>query len=160
MTIAIYAGTFDPITYGHLSVIHEAVKLFAHVRVLVAVHPTKEPMFSLEERVALAHELVGPMPTVTVDGTDGYVVRYAQRVGATVLVRGLRGAADAAYETDLAQQNRELAPQIMTVMLASDPRLSGVSSSELKRRAEAGEPIEDFAPPNVAAALTARMPAR
>ena len=157
MTIAIYAGTFDPITLGHLSVIQESVKLFAHTRVLVAVNPKKKTMFTLEERIALAHELVGPMPTVTVDGTEGYVVHYARRIGATVLVRGLRGAADAAYETDLAQQNREIAPEIMTVMLASDPALSQVSSSELKRRAKAGQPIGEFAPPNVAAALLDRL---
>lgn len=157
MTIAIYAGTFDPITLGHLSVIQESVKLFAHTRVLVAVNPNKETMFTLEERIALAHELVGPMPTVTVDGTEGYVVHYARRIGATVLVRGLRGAADATYETDLAQQNREIAPEIMTVMLASDPALSQVSSSELKRRAQAGQPIGEFAPPNVAAALLDRL---
>lgn len=157
MTIAIYAGTFDPITTGHLSVIREAARLFAHVRVLVAVHPTKEPMFELRERIDMAHEIVGPMPTVTVDGTEGYVVEYARTIGATALVRGLRGAADAAYETELAKENRELAPEIMTVMLAADPALSTVSSSELKRRAQAGEPIDAYCTPRVAEALHAKL---
>lgn len=157
MTIAVYPGTFDPITTGHLSVVREAVRLFAHVRVLIAVHPTKEPLFSLEERIELARRAVGPMPTVSVDGTDGYVVDYARSIGATALVRGLRGAADAAYETDLAQQNRELAPEVLTVMLPSEPALTQVSSSELKRRAAAGEPIGTFCSPVVAEALARRL---
>ena len=157
MTIAIYAGTFDPITTGHLSVVKEGVRLFAHVRLLIAVHPDKEPLFSLEERVALAREAVGPMPTVSVDGTSGYVVEYARAIGATVLVRGLRGAADDAYETELAQQNRSLAPEITTVMLPAEPSLSMVSSSELKERAARGEDIATYAPPVVAARLAERL---
>lgn len=156
MTIAIYAGTFDPITTGHLSVVRAAVRLFAHVRVLVAVHPKKQPLFSLEERMELARAAVGPMPTVSVDGTSGLVVDYARTIGATVLVRGLRGAADAAYETDLAQQNAELAPEVMTVMLPAEPRLSMVSSSELKARAERGDPIDEFCPPIVAERMRAK----
>lgn len=157
MTIAVYAGTFDPITLGHLSVVREAVRLFAHVRVLVAVHPDKTPLFDLEERIGIAREAVGPMPTVSVDGTTGLVVEYARAIGATVLVRGLRGAADAAYETGLAQQNREVAPEIATVMLPSEPRFSVVSSSEVKARAERGEDITAFAPPVVVAHLAARF---
>jgi pantetheine-phosphate adenylyltransferase len=157
MAIAIYAGTFDPITTGHVSVVREAVRLFAHVRVLVAVHPKKVPIFSLEERVELARAALGPMPTVSVDGTSGLVVEYARNIGASVLVRGLRGAADAAYETELAQQNREIAPEIMTVMLPSEPALSAVSSSELKARAMRGEPVDAFAPPIVVERLRAKI---
>ena len=157
MTIAVYPGTFDPITSGHLSVIREGARLFAHVRVLVAVHPTKEPLFDLEERVALAREAVGPMPTVSVDGTRGMVVDYARSIGATALLRGLRGAADAAYETRMAQRNRELAGEILTVMVPAEPSLSSVSSSELKRRARAGEPLDEFCPPAVGARLRERI---
>ena len=156
MTIAVYPGTFDPITTGHISVVRQAVRLFAHVRVLIAVHPEKEPLFDLDERIQLAHEALGPMPTVSVDGTTGLVVEYAKQIGATVLVRGLRGAADAAYETELAQQNRELAPEVATVMLPAEPLLSMVSSSELKARAARGEAIDAYAPPVVAEALRAR----
>ncbi|MCB9594962.1 MAG: pantetheine-phosphate adenylyltransferase [Sandaracinaceae bacterium] len=157
MTIAVYAGTFDPFTFGHLSVVKEAVRLFSHVRVLVAVHPTKEPLFDLAERIAMAREVVGRMPTVSCDGTAGMVVDYAREIGGTVLVRGLRGEADAAYETRLAQNNRELGPEILTVMLPAEPALSVVSSTELKRRARAGEPIESFCPPVVAKRLVARL---
>jgi pantetheine-phosphate adenylyltransferase len=150
MTVAVYAGTFDPITYGHLSVVRQAVRLFAHVRVLIAVHPKKAPLFTLEQRIELARAALGPMPTVSVDGTEGLVVEYAKAIGASVLVRGLRGVADAAYETELAQTNRELAPDIATVMLAAEPHLSSVSSSELKARALRGEAIEPYCPPVIA----------
>ena len=157
MTIAVYPGTFDPITSGHLSVVREGVRLFAHVRILVAVHPTKEPLFSLDERIALAREVVGRMPTVSVGGTDGMVVEYARLIGATALLRGLRGAADAEYETRMAQTNRELAGEILTVMLPAEPSLSMVSSSELKRRARAGEPIDAYCPPAIARRLRERL---
>lgn len=157
MTIAVYPGTFDPITTGHVSVVREAVRLFAHVRVLIAVHPTKEPLFTLEERIELAREVLGVMPTVSVGGTRGLVVEYARSIGASVLLRGLRGAADAAYETELAQQNREIAPEIATVMLPAEPRLSLVSSSELKARAKRGEPIDEYCPREIAERVRARF---
>ena len=157
MTIAVYPGTFDPITTGHVSVVREAVRLFAHVRVLIAVHPTKEPLFTLEERIELAREVLGVMPTVSVGGTRGLVVEYARSIGASVLLRGLRGAADAAYETELAQQNREIAPEIATVMLPAEPRLSLVSSSELKARAKRGEPIDEYCPREIAERVRARV---
>jgi len=157
MTIAVYPGTFDPITTGHVSVVREAVRLFAHVRVLIAVHPTKQPLFSLEERIELAREVLGVMPTVSVDGTRGLVVEYARAIGASVLLRGLRGAADAAYETELAQQNRQIAPEIATVMLPAEPRLSAVSSSELKARAQRGEPIDEYCPSAIAERVRARF---
>ena len=157
MTIAVYPGTFDPITTGHVSVVREAVRLFAHVRVLIAVHPTKEPLFTLEERIELAREVLGVRPTVSVGGTRGLVVEYARSIGASVLLRGLRGAADAAYETELAQQNREIAPEIATVMLPAEPRLSLVSSSELKARAKRGEPIDEYCPREIAERVRARF---
>jgi pantetheine-phosphate adenylyltransferase len=157
MTIAVYPGTFDPITTGHVSVVREAVRLFAHVRVLIAVHPTKEPLFTLEERIELAREVLGVMPTVSVGGTRGLVVEYARSIGASVLLRGLRGAADAAYETELAQQNREIAPEIATVMLPAEPRLSLVSSSELKARAKRGEPIDEYCPREIVERVRARF---
>jgi pantetheine-phosphate adenylyltransferase len=157
MTIAVYPGTFDPITLGHLSVVRNAVRLFAHVRVLIAVHPTKDPLFTLVERVELARAALASMPTVSVDATSGLVVEYARAIGATVLVRGLRGAADAVYETELAQKNREIAEEVMTVMLPSEPSLSSVSSSDLKARAARGEPIDEFCPSAVAEALRERF---
>ena len=154
--IAVYAGTFDPVTEGHLSVVRQAVRLFAHVRVLVAVHPNKTPLFSGDERVAMIREAVAPMPTVSVAWTSSLVIEHARTIGATHLVRGLRDAADAAWETELARQNREIAPEIGTIMLPAEPHLAAVSSSELKARATRGESLEPWCPPHVAAQLRVR----
>src|SRR5687767_10019493 len=100
MTIAVYAGTFDPPTEGHVTVVRQAARLFAHVRVLIAVHPSKKPLFEIDERVAMLREVLGDMPTVSVGATTGLVVDHARHIGATHLVRGLRDAADASWETD------------------------------------------------------------
>lgn len=157
MTIAVYAGTFDPLTEGHVSVVRQAVRLFAHVRVLVAVHPTKKPLFTAEERVAMIREALAEMPTVSAAWSKGLVVEHARAIGATHLVRGLRDAADAAWETELARQNREIAPDVSTIMLPAEPHLASVSSSELKARAARGEDITPWCPPSIAAHLRARL---
>jgi pantetheine-phosphate adenylyltransferase len=157
MSIAVYAGTFDPVTLGHLSVLRQAARIFSHVRMLVAVNPDKRTLFSLEERVSMIRELTSAIPNVSVDGTGGLVVDYAREIGASFLVRGVRGATDAHYETDLAQQNRELAPDGLTVLLPAEPKLSEVSSSELKRRAEQGESLEGLCPAPVIARLSHRL---
>jgi pantetheine-phosphate adenylyltransferase len=157
MSIAVYAGTFDPVTLGHLSVLRQAARIFTHVRVLVAVNPAKTTLFSLEERVSMIGTLVAPIPNVSVDGSTGLCVEYARSIGASFLVRGVRGATDAEYETDLAQQNRELAPDVLTVLLPAEPKLSEVSSSELKRRAARGESLDGLCPPPIIARLQTRL---
>ncbi|WP_053234552.1 pantetheine-phosphate adenylyltransferase [Sandaracinus amylolyticus] len=157
MTIAVYAGTFDPLTEGHVSVVRQAVRLFAHVRVLVAVHPTKKPLFTADERVAMIREALAMMPTVSVAWTSKLVIEHARAIGATHLVRGLRDAADAAWETDLARQNRELAPDLSTIMLPAEAHLAKVSSSELKARAARGDDLEPWCPPSIAAHLRTRI---
>ncbi len=92
MSIAVYPGSFDPVTLGHLSVIRQAARLYPHVVVLVAINPEKRGLFSIEERVLLVRDSVKRFPNVSVDATEGLVVDYAREIGATVLVRGLRGA--------------------------------------------------------------------
>jgi pantetheine-phosphate adenylyltransferase len=157
MSIAVYAGSFDPITAGHLSIVRQAARLFSHVRVLVAVNPKKQGLFTSEERQALIEQVLAHMPNVTVGATEGYVVHYARDIAATFLVRGIRGASDAGFETDLAHQNRELAPEITTILLPAEAELAQVSSSGLKERARRGEPLEPFCPAAVAEALRARL---
>ena len=157
MTIAVYAGTFDPITLGHVSVIRQAVRLFAHVRIVVARNPDKETTFTVDERLDMIRETVGSMPTVTAESTDGYVVEYARRICATVLVRGIRGASDASYETELASENRNLAPDISTVLLAAEPDLSDVSSSHLKELVLEGANVSRYCTPEVAERVRARL---
>lgn len=157
MTIAVYAGTFDPITLGHVSVIKQAVRLFAHVRVLLARNPDKETTFSEEERLDMIRETIGSMPTVSTDATGGFVVDYARDICASVLVRGIRGASDASYETELAAENRQLAPDISTVLLAAEPGLSEVSSSHLKELVLQGEDVSNYCTPQVAERVRARL---
>lgn len=154
--IAVYAGTFDPFTAGHLSVVAQAAGIFSFVRVLVAVNPDKQTWFSREERAALIEALVAPMPNVSVDATEGLVVDYARGIGARFLVRGIRGASDATFETALAQQNRVLAADVQTVLLPAELALSEISSSALKARALAGQPLDGLCPAHIARALVER----
>jgi pantetheine-phosphate adenylyltransferase len=157
VTIAIYAGSFDPVTAGHLSVVRQAARLFGHVVVVVAVHPNKQYLLSADERVALLREAVALHPNVTVARTEGLVVEFARAIGASVLLRGVRGATDAQFETELAQTNRALAPELSTLFLPAEAHLAQVSSSGLKERIARGEDVSAFCPPAVAARLRERL---
>jgi pantetheine-phosphate adenylyltransferase len=157
MTIAVYAGSFDPVTAGHLSVIRQAARLFGHVVVVVAINPEKRTLLSVSERVELLREVVSPHPNVTVASTEGLIVDYARAIGASVLLRGVRGATDAQFETTLAQANRALAPDLSTLFLPAESHLAEVSSSRLKEKLARGEDVSDFCPPAVAAKLRQRL---
>lgn len=156
MSVAIYPGSFDPVTFGHLAIIRRAARLFDHVRVLVAHNPDKTGLFSLEERVAMLSAVTAEFPQVTVDHTDGYVVDYARQIGAQCLVRGIRGGEDAQAETHLADLNRNLAPEVETLLLPAEADLMTVSSSDLKARAQRGEALVTLCPEPVARALRGR----
>ena len=157
MSIAVYAGTFDPVTSGHLSVVRQAARLFSHVVVVVAVNPAKQALFTPEERVALIREAVALHPNVTCHFTDGLVVELARRIGASVLLRGIRGATDAQFETELARTNRQLAPELSTLFLPAEAHLAEVSSSGLKAMLLRGEDVSAYCPPAVAARLRERL---
>lgn len=133
MTTAVYAGTFDPFTHGHMHIVTQACRIFAHVRILVAVNKEKTPLFSEHERVDIIRSYVSRMPNVTVDFDPGLVAKYANQIGAAFLVRGVRNLTDASAELYLAEQNKEVAPHIQTVLLPADPELSDVSSSDVKK---------------------------
>lgn len=157
MSMAIYAGTFDPITTGHLSVVRQAVHLFSHLRILVAVNPTKRSLFTPDERVAMIRDVVRLFPNVSVDHTDRLVIEYARDIAATFLVRGIRGSSDAQFETELAQMNRSLAPEITTILLPAEAHLSTVSSSKLKELLQTGEDAAEFCPAIIAPRVRARL---
>jgi len=157
MSVAIYPGSFDPVTFGHLAIIRRAARLFDHVRVLVAHNPEKCGLFSPQERVELLSAVTADYPQVTIDVTDGYVVDYARQIGAQCLIRGLRGADDARAETHLAALNRNLAPELETLLLPAESDLVAVSSSDLKARAQRGEALTALCPEPVARELRVRF---
>lgn len=157
MRLAVYAGTFDPITRGHLSVIERAARLFDRLLIVVAVNPSKEPLFSLEERVRMIDAVTRQWTNVECSGTDGYVVALARARGARYLVRGVRSSTDVEGEIALARANHELAPDLETIFVPAHPQLSGVSSSKLKQLAAEGEDVSTYCPPEIALRLRERL---
>lgn len=157
MRVAVYAGTFDPITLGHLSVIERGTDLFDRLIVVVAVNPDKQPLFSAEERVQMIREVTARWPSVACESTTGYVVELAQRCGARTLLRGVRTATDVETEIALANLNRQLAPEVETVFIPAHPQLSEVSSSRLKVLALQGADISRYCPLEIAARLLERV---
>ena len=155
--VALYAGTFDPITLGHLSVIERGARLFDRVLVVVAVNPSKEPLFTVEERVEMIREVVAGWPSVECTSTGGYVVQLAREHAARYLVRGVRSCTDVEAEIALANLNHELAPEIETVFVPAHPELSLVSSSRLKELARQGMDISSYCPAEIATRLQRRL---
>ena len=151
--IGVYAGSFDPITNGHLAVIERAVLMFDRVVVLVAINPDKRPCFSVEERLNLIRESTRHLENIEAAATAGYVVEYARAIGARFLVRGVRGATDTDYEMALAAVNRDLAPEVTTLFIPASSGLTDVSSSRLKALAHEGADLSALCPACVEQAL-------
>ena len=154
MVKAVFAGSFDPPTNGHLDIIKRASGLFESVDVVVSVNPEKHTMFSEEERVQFLKELTKPFNNVSVHSYKGIIVNYAKEVGAKVLVRGVRSANDFGYEFELALMNQNLNPDIETVFLQSKEKYAIVKSSSIKQLAQFGGDISRMVPPSVAEALS------
>ena len=154
MIKAVFAGSFDPPTNGHLDIIKRASGLFESVDVVVSVNPEKHTMFSEEERVQFLKELIKPFNNVSVHSYKGIIVNYAKEVGAKVLVRGVRSANDFGYEFELALMNQNLNPDIETVFLQSKEKYAIVKSSSIKQLAQFGGDISRMVPPLVAEALS------
>lgn len=153
MTVALYPGSFDPPTLGHLDVVKAAARLFDHVVVVVAVNPAKTPLFLPEERRDFWMQMCARMPQVRVEMTTGLIVDFAHEISAAVLVRGIRGGDDADAETNLAIANAALAPDISTVLLPARSTSRHVSSSLLKAKAQRGESLAKLCSPQVERAL-------
>ena len=151
--IAIYPGSFDPITNGHHDIILRGLRLFDQVVVALAINIRKQPLFSLEERIALIRESVKNQPRVQVDSFNGLLVDYARTRGAKFLIRGLRAVADFEYEFQFAHMNRQLAPDIETIFLPTNEEHFYVSSSVVREVAAMGGDIRKFVPPSAAKAL-------
>ena len=157
MILALYPGSFDPLTEGHVSVVRQAARLFDHVRVLIADNPAKSSLLPADERVAVACARLAALPNVTVARTDGLVVEYARDIGASALLRGIRDVDDAIAEAQFAAVNRQLAPELPTLLIGADPRTADISSSALKRLLADGQDVGRFVSPALAARLRARL---
>ncbi len=157
MTVsAMYPGTFDPITLGHEDLVRRACRLFDHVVVAVAANPGKEPMFTLEERVALASDALASIENVSVTGYDGLTVDFAQELGLAVIVRGLRAISDFEYEFQLANMNRHLTDDVETAFLTPTETYTYISSSLVREVAKLGGDITPFVSAKVRKALLQR----
>ncbi|WP_258359549.1 pantetheine-phosphate adenylyltransferase [Moorella sulfitireducens (nom. illeg.)] len=156
MRVAVYPGTFDPITNGHLDIIRRAVGIFDRVIVGVAADNYKEPLFSLDERVKLIKEVITEWPTVTVKPFSGLLVDFARREGAVAVIRGLRAVSDFEYEFQMSIMNKKLAGDLETVFLMTATEYSFISSSIIRQVASLGGCIRGLVPPGVERALLQR----
>ena len=156
-TQAIYSGSFDPVTQGHLDIIRRAAQLFGAVRVVVLANPQKQALFTPAERAELLRQVTADIPHVTVDTFDGLLVEYMRKHQLTVLVRGVRNAADLEAEQAYAYANKLLLPELQSVLLPADPRLRFVSSSAVRDAWAFGLELPQAVPPAVAQALRAKQ---
>lgn len=153
MTKAIYPGSFDPITLGHLDIVRRIQPLFSELIVVVANSQAKRYLFSLEERVQLIRENLSGLANVQIDKCDGLIVDYAQSVGARVIVRGLRAISDFEYEFAMGTMNKTLDPQVETMIVFTRPEYSFVASTMVKEVAQFGGDLTKLVPANVIRAL-------
>ncbi|GAB4251023.1 pantetheine-phosphate adenylyltransferase [Deferrisoma sp.] len=156
-SVAVYPGSFDPITNGHVDIIERTAEVFDRVVVLVAVNRDKRTLFSVEERIDLIRRVFADQPKVQVDAFQGLLVEYLRRNGYRVVVRGLRAVSDFEYEFQMALMNRKIYPEMDTFFLASKENYSYVSSRILKEVFELGGCIKDLAPDLVIDALRAKF---
>ena len=157
MTTAVYPGTFDPVTLGHMDVVTRAADIFSKMYVCIYSNPAKDQLFTIDERVKLFKESITELTNVEVDTFDCLVVYYARRKGAKVIVRGLRGGSDFEYEYGMAFMNKKLAPDVELVCLMTSLEYQFVSSSLLKEVAGLGGDIGSLVSPRVASAIQEKM---
>jgi pantetheine-phosphate adenylyltransferase len=157
MRTAIYPGSFDPITNGHLDIVERANKLFDRVIVAVAPNASKKPLFSLKERMSLVRRAISNLPTVEVDSLDGLLVDYVEKQGGHVIIRGLRAVSDFEFEFQLALMNRKLNGRLETIFMMPRETYTFLSSRLVKEIASLGGNVECFVPPHVQTALASKF---
>lgn len=147
--IAVYPGTFDPVTNGHLDIIERASELFDEVIVAIAVNPNKKPMFTENERKDMIYGAVLSLKNVKVDSFKGLLVRYAERKNASVIIRGLRAISDFEYEFQMSLTNRKLNPKVNTIFLMPNEKYTYLNSSLIRELASYDANIKEFVPAHV-----------
>jgi pantetheine-phosphate adenylyltransferase len=163
--IGLYPGTFDPVTLGHLDIIKRAVKLVDHLVIGVANNPSKSQLFTIDERLAMLRSETAPLAgdgraTIAVETFDTLLTQFARKLGARVIIRGLRAVSDFEYEFQMVGMNQRLEPDIETVFLMADPRHQAIASKLVKEIASFGGDVAPFTTPAVAAALKKRFAGR
>jgi pantetheine-phosphate adenylyltransferase len=153
---AIYAGSFDPPTYGHLDLVERASRLFPRVVVALGIHPTKQTLFSSTERREMMESLCKPFANVEVDSFEGLLVDYASRIGARVIVRGLRAGTDFEYELQIAHANADMKPELDTVFLPTRTNYGFISASLVREIARHGGDVSRYAPLDVCERVKAK----
>ena len=155
--VAVYPGTFDPITNGHTDLVTRAARVFPKVLVAIAESPHKKPLFTLEERIKLSRNQMAHLANVEVVGFSNLLVEFVQQIGATIIIRGLRAVSDFEYEFQLASMNRHLAPKVETMFLTPDEDFSFISSSLVKEIARLDGDVSEFVAKEVQQAMQRRF---
>lgn len=156
-SVAVCPGSFDPVTMGHLDIIRRAAKMFDKLIVVVMVNHKKKYSFTPQERVDLIKQVIGDLPNVQVDYSDGLLAEYAKTVNADVIIKGLRAMSDFEYEFQMALANKKLNPEVETVFLTTAAENMYLSSSMVKQIASMGGDIGDFVPEQIRTAITDRL---
>ena len=156
-TIAIYPGSFDPVTRGHMDIIERASKTVDHLIVGVLVNSAKSPLFTVEERVALLKQVTAQYPNVEIHSFEGLLVDFARASGAHILIRGLRAVTDFEYELQMSQTNHKLSPNVETMFLTTSIEYSYLSSTTVREIAAFGGDVTQFVPQAVAVELEKKM---
>ena len=155
--LAVYAGSFDPVTLGHVDLMQRAARLFDRVVVAVGVHPTRAPLFSVDERLGMLRGAATSLPNIEVTSFGGLLIDFCKDVGAHILIRGLRHSMDFEYELQIAQANADMAPDVETVFLPTASKFGFVTASLVREIASHGGNVSRYVPANVVPALTAKF---
>ncbi len=156
MKSAVYPGSFDPVTFGHLDIIKRAADVFDHLTVAVLINPSKKSLFTVEERIVLLREVTKELPNVHIDGFQDLLIHYMRDKNVNVIVRALRSVSDYELELQLATMNRKLGDHVETLFMTSSPQYSYLSSSIVKEIAMFNGPVSELVPPIVEQAMRAK----